>query len=450
MTKIGTKEMTSGPLLKPVIRYTIPIIISAVLQLLFNTADLMVVGIFGSEQSVGSVGATSSLTNLIVTFFLGLSVGAGVVVSQGLGAKDHRKVYQAVHTAIPVAVIGGVLVGVVGIVFAKPLLVWMDTPAENLRLSTVYMQIYFGGMIFNLLLNFGSSILRAAGDSTRPMLYLTVAGVVNVLLNLLFVIVFKMDVAGVALATILSQGVSAFLILRALCKREDACRLKLREMGIHRRPLGRMLAIGVPTGIQSALFSISNVLIQSSINSFGSVALTGSVAAGNLEGYVYVTMHGFNQTALNFSGQNTGARNYRRIRKIYWVCLALCAGVGLLGGGVVCLFAKPLLTLYGVHADEALDAAIIRLLFVCLPYFICGMQEIANGVVRGMGISLPPMIVTVLGVCGFRILWLYTVFAKHHTFGWLFVSYPISWFITFAAVSVIFFVALRRRMKMAS
>lgn len=447
MAKITTKEMTSGPLLLPIIRYTLPIMATGTLQLLFNTADLVVVGWFCGETSVGSVGATGSLTNLIVNLFMGLSVGAGVVVAQGLGSHDDRKVFQTVHTAIPVAVICGALITVIGVLLSGKLLELMDTPQENLRLATLYMRIYFCGMIFNLLLNFGASILRAAGDTTRPMIYLSVAGVVNVVLNIIFVTLFHMDVAGVALATIISQAVSATLILRALMKREDACKLRLRDIGIHRKPLFRMMAIGVPAGIQSSLFAISNVLIQSSINSFGSVTLAGSTAAGNLEGYVYMVMNSFNQTVMNFSGQNTGARNYKRIGKLYGLCLCMTAVIGFVLGGLVCLFAKPLLSIYGADSVQAIEAGTVRLTVVCLPYFLCGLMEVASGTVRGMGVSLSPMIVTVLGVCGFRILWIFTLFAKHHTLGWLFISYPISWALTFLAVSTIFFGVLHHRKK---
>ncbi|MBQ8893822.1 MAG: MATE family efflux transporter [Clostridia bacterium] len=447
MAKIGTKEMTSGPLLLPIFRYTLPIIATGALQLLFNTADLIVVGWFCGETSVGSVGATGALNSLIINLFMGLSVGAGVEVAQALGSRNKQRVHQTVHTAIPVAIICGVIVTVIGVTFCGKFLEWMDTPEENLKLATLYMRIYFSGMVFTLLLNFGAAILRAAGDTMRPMLYLTLAGVVNVVLNVIFVTLFHMDVAGVALATVISQAVSAILILRALMKREDACKLKLREMSIHRKPLFRMIAIGVPAGIQSSLFAISNVLIQSSINSFGSVALAGSTAAANLEGYLYIVMNSFNQTVMNFAGQNTGAHNYKRIGKLYWVCLLMTTIIGFVLGGLVCLFAKPLLCLYGADSAEALHTGTVRLICICLPYFLCGILEVATGAVRGMGISLSPMIVTVLGVCGLRILWLFTLFAKHHSLEWLFVSYPISWAVTFLAISGIFFSVLHFRKK---
>lgn len=447
--KISTKEITEGPLIKPIIRYTIPIIFSSVLQLLFNAADLVVVGQFGSGNSVGAVGATSSLTNLMVNLFLGLSVGAGVVVAHGLGAHDDEKVRQTVHTSIPLAVVCGAVLTVLGLFLSGPLLKWMGTPAENLPLATLYMRIYFCGMIFNLLLNFGSSILRAAGDSTGPMKYLTVAGVVNVVLNLVFVICFNMDVAGVALATIIAQAVSAALILRALMKRTDACKLKLRELSIHWKPLKRILAIGVPSGIQSSLFSISNVVMQSSMFSFGPVALKGVSAASSIEGFIYVLMHSFNQTMVNFTGQNAGARKYRRIAKLYFTCLWMMLASSIVLCGLVYLFGEQLLSIYIPGDLAAIEFGMQRLAGVGMIYFLCGMMEIATGGARGMGISLSTTLVTVVGVCGFRILWIYTVFqiAQYHTLPMLYASYAISWIITYFAVSFIFFGVLRYRRK---
>ncbi len=445
--KITTQEITEGPLIRPIIRYTIPIILSSVLQLLFNAADLVVVGQFGSENSVGAVGATGSLTNLMVNLFLGLSIGAGVVVAHGLGAHDDEKVRQTIHTAIPLAVICGAVLTAAGVFLSGPLLKAMGTPQENLGLATLYMRIYFCGMIFNLLLNFGSSILRAAGDSTSPMKYLTIAGVVNVILNLIFVIAFKMDVAGVALATILSQGVSATLILRTLMKRKDACQLKLKELGIHRNPLKRILAIGIPSGVQSSLFSISNVLMQSSMFSFGPVALKGVSAASNIEGFIYVLMHSFNQTMVNFTGQNEGARKYRRIAKLYFTCLWMMLVVSIGLCGTVYLCGRPLLSIYIPGDTAAIDFGMQRLMMVGLLYFLCGMMEIASGGARGMGISLSTTLVNVFGVCGLRVLWIYTVFPKFHTLTALYASYSVSWIVTYFATSFVFFGVLRARRK---
>ncbi|MBR6794064.1 MAG: MATE family efflux transporter [Clostridia bacterium] len=447
--KLTTKEITEGPLIRPIIQYTIPLILSSILQLLFNAADLVVVGQFGSEHSVGAVGATGSLTALMVNFFLGLSVGAGVVVAHGIGAQNDEKVRQTVHTAIPLAVICGAFLTVIGVLFSGKMLIWMGTPQENLPLSTLYMQIYFGGMIFNLLLNFGASILRAAGDSTGPMKYLTIAGVVNVLLNLLFVLVLRMDVAGVATATVISQGVSAFLILRALMKRTDACRLKLRELGIHRKPLKQILAIGLPSGIQSSLFSISNLLMQSSMFSFGPIALKGVSAASNLEGFVYVLMHSFNQTMVNFTGQNAGARKYRRIAKLYFTCLWMMLASSLVLCGLLFLFGEQLLAIYIPGDAAAIEFGMQRMAWVGMIYFLCGMMEIATGGARGLGISLSTTLVSVFGVCGLRILWVYTVFQQSRTLPTLYSVYSISWVVTYVVVSFIFFGVLRHRRKRA-
>ncbi len=447
--KLTTQEITEGPLIRPIIQYTIPIILASVLQLLFNAADLVVVGQFGSENSVGAVGATGSLTALMVNFFLGLSVGAGVVVAHGLGAHNDEKVRQTIHTSIPLAVICGAVLTVMGLFLSGPVLTLMGTPKENLSLATLYMRIYFCGMIFNLLLNFGASILRAAGDSTGPMKYLTIAGVVNVLLNLVFVIVLKMDVAGVALATIISQAISAVLILRALMRRTDACKLKLRELGIHRQPLNRILAIGVPSGLQSSLFAISNVVMQSSMFSFGPLALKGVSAASNIENFVYVLMHAFNQTMVNFTGQNAGARKYRRIAKLYFTCLWMMLASSIVLCGLVYLFGEQLLSIYIPGDTTAIEFGMQRLTIVGMIYFFCGMLEIATGGARGMGISFSTMIVTVVGVCGFRIAWIYTVFQQFRTLTVLYASYPISWIITYFAVSFIFFGVLRSRRKRA-
>ncbi len=445
MTKIGTKEMCEGPLMRSLIAYTVPIIVTGVLQLLFNAADLVVVGQFADSNSVGAVGATGSLTNLIVNLFMGLSVGAGVVTAQGLGSRDNRKVHQTVHTSIPLAILCGAVLTVIGITFSETFLKWMDTPEEILPLAAVYMRIYFAGMMFNLLLNFAASILRAAGDSMTPMFSLVLAGVINVLLNLLFVIVFDMDVAGVALATITAHAVAAVLMIIALMRRTDACRFEWRKMGIHRLPLKRIVAIGLPTGIQSSMFSISNVLIQSSINSFGPQSVAGNAAASNLEGFVYTTMHSVNQAVLNFTGQNAGAGNYQRIRKIYWNgALMTVIGGGVLGV-VLYLLGEPLLSIYISDSPTSIDFGMTRLLYLGLPYFLCGLMEVAQGSVRGMGISFSPMIISVVGVCGLRVVWIYTVFKAYRSLGTLFLSYSVSWVLVFVAVTVIFFIALRKR-----
>ncbi len=443
----GSMDMCNGPLFGKIILYVIPVMLTGILQLLFNAADLLIVGRFCGSISVGAVGATSSLTNLLVNLFMGLSVGAGVTVAQGLGAHDDRKVSATVHTAIPVAIIGGAILTVLGICFSEFFLRWMGTPADVLPLSAVYMRFYFAGMIFNMLYNFGAAILRAAGDTTRPLIYLTVAGVLNVFLNVIFVTIFHMNVAGVALATSISQGVSAVLVIITLIRREDACRLILKKMQIHKAPLKRMLYIGIPAGIQGSLFSVSNVIIQSSVNSFGSTVMSGHAAAGTLEGFVYTAMNSFHQAALNFTGQNTGARKFDRVKQIFIICLANVAVMGAVFGGLVWAFGRPLLSIYITDSEAAIGYGVLRLTYVCLPYFLAGIMDVASGSIRGLGISLQPMIVTILGVCVFRVVWIYTIFQHpaFHTLDCIYISYPISWTITSIAHMITFLMVLKKK-----
>jgi putative MATE family efflux protein len=431
--KHSRQDMLSGPLLPSIVSYTVPIILTGLLQLLFNAADLVVVGTRG-EIYLSAVGATNAITNLIVNLFIGLSVGAGVTMAHAMGCRDQQAIHRTVHTALPTAFVGGVVLTVVGIALSETLLRWMETPETVLPHATRYMRIYFGGMVFNMVYNFGAALLRAAGDTRGPLVYLTIAGVANVVLNMIFVLVFGMTVDGVALATIISQGISAVLVVRALMCRTDAARLILKKLRIYKPQILKIVRLGLPAGIQGSLFSISNVLIQSSINSFGEVFMAGSTAAGSIEGFVYVTMNAFHQTALNFTGQNMGAGQYHRVRKILLICLASVYVMGLAVGGSAYLLREPLLGIYIVdspNAAVAIAAGAERMLYVCIPYFILGLMDVTTGVLRGLGSSLTPMIISVLGVCGFRIAWIYTVFASHHTPGTLFVSYPISWALTF-------------------
>ena len=440
-------DMCEGPLFGKIVRYTIPIILTGILQLLFNAADLIVVGRFCGSVSVAAVGATGSIINLIINLFIGLSVGAGVTVAHGLGAGRDEEVHRTVHTAIPTAFLSGIILTVVGILGAEYFLTLMGTPDDVIDLSTLYMKIYFCGILSSMLYNFGAAILRAAGDTKSPLYYLTIAGVLNVVLNVFFVLVFHMDVAGVALATAISQTLSAFLVLLALTRREDACRLYLSKLCIHKKQLLQIIRIGLPAGIQSSLFSISNVIIQSSVNSFGSVVMSGNAAAGNIEGFVYITMNSFQQTALNFTGQNFGAKQYKRIHRIMGICLICVGFVGLLTGALAYGFARPLLSIYITDSAEAIGYGILRMTYVCLPYFLCGIMDVMTGVIRGMGSSVATMVISILGVCGFRISWIYTVFQipEFHTLTSLYVSYPISWLATFVVQVAGYFVLCHRR-----
>ncbi len=438
------QSMLEGPLVPSIVRYTIPIILTSLLQLLFNAADLVVVGRFCGSVSVAAVGSTGAITNLLVNFFIGLSVGAGVGVAHGLGSREDTAVSNTVHTALPTAIFSGLFLTVIGVAFSKTFLRMMGTPDNVLPLSAVYMQIYFGGITFSMVYNFCAAILRAAGDTKSPLLYLTIAGVVNVILNIFFVTVLHMNVAGVALATTLSQGISAALVTRALTRRTDACRLYLRKMRFHKPQLVKMLRIGLPAGIQSSLFSISNVLIQSSVNSFGDVFMSGSAASANIEGFVYVSLNAFHQTAVNFIGQNAGARQYRRVYRTLWICLGCVTVVGISFGFAAWSFGRQLLSIYITDSQQAIEYGMVRLGYICLPYFLCGLMDVSTGALRGLGASVIPMIISILGVCGLRIFWIYTIFQVYHTPECLFFSYTVSWVITFLFQITAFFLVCRR------
>jgi putative MATE family efflux protein len=441
--------MLRGPLLKSMIGYTIPIILTSWLQLLFNAADLVVVGQANGSDSLAAVGATGAITNLIVNLFMGLSVGAGVTMAHCLGSNDEEAVSRTVHTAIPAAAVSGLLLTVVGVCCSRVFLIWMGTPENILPLSTLYMQIYFGGMVFNMVYNFAASILRAAGDTQSPLKFLTIAGVANVVLNLIFVRVFHMNVEGVALATVISQAVSAVLVVRELMIRTDACRLEWKKMHIYKPQLLRMVRIGLPAGIQGSMFSISNVMIQSSVNSFGNVVMSGNTAAGNIEGFVYTAMNAFHQTAVNFTGQNVGARQYDRVKRILWTSLASVGVTGLGLGLLMYALGPQLLRIYITDAPEAIGYGLIRMKYICAVYFLCGLMDVTTGSLRGLGVSLAPMIISVLGVCGIRLLWIYTVFAVYHTPDCLYLSYAVSWIATFLAQFVAFWWAYRKHTKTA-
>lgn len=442
-------NMTEGPLLKKIIMYTLPIILTGILQLLFNAADLVVVGRYGSDTSVASVGATGAIINLITNLFIGLSIGAGVVVAHGLGAGRSEDVRKTVHTAIPTALVSGIVLTFIGIFGSRFFLELMGTPDDVINLSETYMKIYFIGITSSMVYNFGSAILRAGGDTKSPLIYLTVAGVINVILNLIFVIALKMDVAGVATATTVSQTVSALLILRALMKREDDCKLVLKNMRFYRRQIIRIIQIGIPAGIQGSLFSISNVIIQSSVNSFGSVIMSGNAAAGNIEGFVYMSMNSFSQTAINFTARNYGAGKMERLRKIMWLCLGSVFVTGLTLGVTARFFGENLLSIYIPNKPEDISYGLIRMTYICIPYFLCGLMDVTTGLLRGINYSVLPMIISVVGVCVFRIVWIYTVFRipEYHTLQSLYISYTISWAITFLTEFVIYLVLLRKLSK---
>jgi len=427
------RSMLEGPLFSGIISYTIPIILTSILQLLFNAADLVVVGQFRGSDAVAAVGATGALTNLIVNLFIGMSVGAGVTVAHGLGGKLNTSVHRTVHTTLPLSLVAGVLLTVVGITLSEPMLKLMGTDPDVLPLSSLYMKIYFGGITFTMVYNFCASILRAAGDTKSPLIFLTIAGIVNVVLNVIFVTTFDMSVDGVALATVISQAISSVLVVIALMRRTDACKLELKKIRFYGKQLRKIISIGLPAGIQSSLFSISNVIIQSSVNSFGKVVMAGHAAAGNVDGFLYVIMNAFHQTAVNYIGQNAGAHKYDRVKKILHTCLLSVAVAGITGSVLVWLFRNQLLSIYLPNDLEAIKYGAVRLTWIVLPYFLCGLMDVTTGALRGMGSSMVPMILSVLGVCGIRIVWIFTVFQipAYHTQECLYFSYTISWTATF-------------------
>ena len=443
------RNMLEGPLFPNIIRYTVPIILTSLLQLLFNAADLVVVGRFCGSVSVAAVGATGAITNLMINFFIGLSVGVGVAVAHGLGSREERVVHCTVHTALPTALISGAFLTVFGIAFSETFLKLMGTPDSVLPLSAVYMRIIFGGITFNMVYNFCASILRAAGDTKSPLIFLMFAGTLNVILNVIFVTQFHMNVAGVALATIISEGLSAVLVGIALMRRTDSWRLQLNKMRFYKPQLEKIIRIGLPAGIQSSLFSISNVLIQSSVNSFGDVFMSGNAAAGNIEGFVYVCLNAFQQTAVNFAGQNAGARQYRRVYKTLWMCLGCVTVVGLVLGTLAYSLGPTLLSIYITDSPEAISYGLIRLGFICLPYFLCGLMDVTTGALRGMGASFVPMLISILGVCGMRIGWIFTIFQipKFHTPQCLYFSYTVSWTVTFLFQLAAFLIVFRKQAK---
>ncbi len=439
-------DMTRGPLFGKLISFSVPLMLTGILQLLYNAADMIVVGKYGSDTSLAAVGSTGSLINLIVNVLMGMSVGAGVVVANAIGAGNREKASRATHTAIFISVIFGIGVGIFGVFMARPLLEIMKSPEDVIDLSALYVKIYFAGLPVTMLYNFGSSILRATGDTKRPLYFLILSGMVNVVLNLVFVIVFKMDVAGVAIATVISTAISATLVTICLMRSDGPCRLYVKKLRIYGKELLDMLKIGLPAGLQGSVFSISNVIIQSSINSFGSITMAGSAAANSLEGFVYTSMNAVYQAGLTFTGQNVGAKQYKRINTICAQSLIIVTVVGIVGGIGVYLLGEPLVGIYDSN-PTVISEGLKRLGIISVTYFICGAMDLMVGMMRGMGKSLMPMIVTVVGVCGVRIVWIYTVFAYYHSLFWLYVSYPVSWIATLFIHCICYFVVRNRLPK---
>ena len=448
-TKENNNDLTSGPLTIKIIKFIIPLMLTGILQLLYNAADSIVVGHYDGSSALAAVSSVGALINLLVNAFMGLSVGAAVVVAQDYGAKDYEGVSKTVHTSYLISIIGGIVVGAIGLIFSRQFLIWMESPEDVLPLSTEYLMIYFAGTPANMAYNFGASILRSVGDTKRPLYFLTISGLVNVVLNLVLVIVFHMGVAGVAYATIISQILSAVMVIVYMMKSKDCVRFVPKNMRIYGDKLKKMLYIGLPAGFQGTVFSLSNVVIQSAVNSFGSLVMAGNGAASSLEGFTYTAMNSVYQASLTFVGQNVGAKKYDRINKVQGVCLVLVTIIGLVFGVTTYCLGEPLLSIYLPNDPEAIPYGIIRMSYIALPYFLCGMMEVMVGGQRGMGMSFIPMINALLGSCVLRIVWISTVFAADPTLFTLYISYPISWAVTTLAHAVFYFIKLHSLKKKA-
>lgn len=437
-------DMCNGPLFPKIITFFIPVMLSNVLQIVYNAADQFIVGRFAGSRALAAVGSTSSLINLIICVIIGLSVGVSSVIARTYGAGNKTSLSRAAHTSVLISLIAGVVIGIFGIVFAKPLLKLMDSPDEVISLATLYMQIFFAGLPATALFNFCSAILRAIGDAKRPMIFLILSGILNVILNLLFVIVFKIHVAGVALATVISQILSAVLALRCLVKSDESYHVDLKALKIHKPEFLQIVQIGIPSSIQSSAFSLSNVFIQSATNSFGEFAMAGCAAASTIENFAYQTMNSLYHTSLSFVGQNYGANKNDRIVKSTLYCAGIVTLLGLVIGLTCNIFAEPLLAMF-VSTPEAIKIGTERIHILLPTYFLCGIMEVGAGSLRGINRAGLSMLGSLVGSCGLRILWILTIFAAFPTIFMLYIAYPITWIITSAFFYTIFFYIIHKR-----
>ncbi len=448
MKKKYEMDMCSGSVFQKMLLFAIPLMCSSILQLLFNAADIVVVGRFAGDNALAAVGSNSSLINLLTNVFVGLSIGTNVLTAQYYGAKKEKDLKETVHTSILLSVCSGVILTIVGIVGAKPLLELMQAPKEVLSLAVIYLRIYFLGMTSTMVYNFGSAILRAVGDTQRPLYYLLGAGIINVILNLFFVITCHMGVAGVAAATAISQTISAGLVVRCLIKEQGGIHLDLRALKINRKKFARIVRIGLPAGFQGMVFSLSNVVIQSAVNSFGAVAVAGNSAAANIEGFVYMAMNAFYQATISFTSQNYGAREHKRIYRILFAGELYVIITGVLLGNLAVFFGKPLLGIYSPSAD-VVAAGLGRLKVICTLYALCGMMDVLVGALRGIGYSVVPMVVSLIGACGLRLLSIATIFQipQYHSMRVIYISYPVTWTVTFLVHALTFWIVSRKALR---
>lgn len=439
-------DMTTGKLFPKIVSFAIPIMLTGLLQLVYNAADVIVVGRFAGSDSLAAVGATTSLVHLSLNLFLGLATGAGVVAAKHIGANDGAAVHRTVHSSMLLALICGIGIGVVGFAFSSLALEAMSIPNDVLPLSATYLRIFFLGTPASMVFNFGAAILRATGDSKRPLYILTVTGIINVLLNLLFVIQFKMNVAGVALATIISQFISAVLVIYILLNINSVVHLSIKKMRFYKAELLDIVKIGIPSGIHASLFSFSNVIIQSSINSFGAAVIAGNTASSNVDSIIQTCCSAVSQTATTFTSQNYGAGQIKRIRRIYFNCV----GVTVMIAAVCCVFlltfGEQVLGIFSTDA-EVIEMGLVRMRLFAVTYVLNSLLDVTTGQMRGLGKSVIPMIVTMAGVCGLRVVWIFTVFQMYRSMEVLYLSYPVSWAVTGAVLLVMYIITFRKILK---
>ena len=446
MAKKHEMDMTTGNIFGKMIVFTIPIVLSGILQLLYNAADIVVVGRFAGKEALAAVGATGPLVNLLLNLFMGFATGSNVVLATAYGQGNKKKISDTVHTSALLSIICGIILGIMGLFLSKPLLVLMNTPSDTINLATVYMKIIFMGMPALLVYNFGAAMLRAIGDTKRPLYILIYTGLVNVILNLILVIVFKMSVAGVAIATIVSQYLSAFFVMMCFVKSKESYQLIFSKLKINKSVLMKILAFGIPGGIQGTVFSLSNSIVQSAINGFGSVAVAGYSIANNIEGFIYTAENSVSQTALSFTGQNLGAGKPDRIKKVFIYSCLITFVIGGTLSGLALIFAGALSGIYST-VPEVIEYSISRLYYLCPAYFACGLMDVTVGALRGMGKSLTSMISCILGVCGIRIVWVFTVFKMISTPFVLYMAYPVSWIGTTIILIIAYIISFKQIKK---
>lgn len=446
MEKRKALDMTTGPFLKKIFKFAVPLIFTGLLQLIYNSADTAIVGNFAGPEALAAVGSTGSLINLIINVFMGLSMGSGVMAARYIGAEDEKRVGKCVHTAMSVSLISGIVVAIIGYFFSGTFLKLMKAPDDVIGLSTIYLQIYFMGAPGSLVYNFGASLMRAAGDTKRPLAILFASGIVNVILNLILVIPFHMSVRGVAIATIVSQYMTAIIIVIYLMKTDSIIKLNPKKLQISKRELVCIMRIGIPAGLQNSLFSVSNVIIQSAVNSFGKIAVAGIAAGSQFDSYIYTCTNAITQTTMTFSSQNLGAGKYKNIRKVYGYCILITIVIGSFMSLFGYVFREPIVWLFAKEADVIAIGA-ERLALIMPFYVFCSLQDMTGGQIRGMGKSFEPMIISLIGACGVRLLWIFVILPQNHTLMDIYWAYPISWAVTFFAQLTLYLIVKNKMIK---